>query len=183
MKSTTEIRMMNVVLVGYRAAGKSTIGEKLALKLGFNFYDVDRYIEPHIYPETLTEFYSKVGEKGFRPLETKIVIKLCNRPQSVIAFGAGSLMRNRNQQAAKKNGFVIYVKVPAKELWNRIQSDPNSNHTRPNLAGGGFEEVQIFLRNREPDYLSCSNLIVDGMKPTAEIVQQITQFYRSNLRT
>jgi shikimate kinase len=92
-------------------------------------------------------------------------------------------MRNRNQQAAKRNGFVIYVKVPAKELWNRIQSDPNSDHTRPNLAGGGLEEVQIVLRNREPDYLSCSNLIVDGMKPSEEIVQQITQFYRSNLRT
>ena len=174
---------MNIILVGYRAAGKSTIGNKLASELSFNFYDVDRYIEHRIAPATLTEFYSKFGEAGFRPIETEVVINLCSQSQSIIAFGAGSLMRRKNQQAVKENALVIYIKVPAKELWNRIQTDPKSSHTRPNLSGGGLKEVQDMLENRESDYLSCSNLIVDGMKPSEEIVQQITQFYRSNLRT
>ena len=46
---------MNIVLVGYRAAGKSTIGKQLATELGFNFYDVDRFMEPRIAPKTLSE--------------------------------------------------------------------------------------------------------------------------------
>mgnify|MGYP002885401145 CR=1 FL=1 len=173
---------MNIILVGYRAAGKSTIGKELATKLNFNFYDVDRFIEPRITPKTLSEFYLEVGEEGFRPLETEIVLDLCNRPQSVISLGAGSLMRKKNQQAAKKNAQIIYIKVPAKDLWSRIQLDPNSKKTRPNLAGGGFKEVETMLKIREPDYLSCSNLIVDGTMPISELVEQIILFCQSNLR-
>ena len=174
---------MNIVLVGYRAAGKSTIGKKLATELGFNFYDVDRFMEPRIAPKTLSEYYSEVGEIGFRPLETEIVLDLCSRPKSVIAFGAGSLMREKNKHAAKMNAHIVYIEVPPKELWNRIQSDPNSHHTRPNLAGGGYKEVEIMLKNREPDYISCSNLIVNGENSTPEIVRKIVTFYKSNLHT
>lgn len=174
---------MNIVLVGYRAAGKSTIGKKLATELGFNFYDVDRFMEPRIAPKTLSEYYSEVGEIGFRPLETEIVLDLCSRPESVIAFGAGSLMRKKNKHAAKMNAHIVYIEVPPKELWNRIQSDPNSHHTRPNLAGGGYKEVEIMLKNREHDYISCSNLIVNGENSTPEIVRKIVTFYKSNLRT
>ena len=91
---------MKIVLVGYRAAGKSTLGRLLSDALDMPFLDVDRGIEQRIGDQTLTAFYKEVGEEGFRPIETDVVIEMCTTERAVIAFGAGSLMRARNQQAA-----------------------------------------------------------------------------------
>ena len=88
------------------------------------FLDVDRGIEQRIGDQTLTAFYKEVGEEGFRPIETDVVVEMCTTERAVIAFGAGSLMRARNQQAATENSLVVYLQVPVAELWQRIQSDP-----------------------------------------------------------
>ena len=173
---------MNIVLIGYRAAGKSTIGKHLASKLGLTFYDVDRHIESRIAPETLTAFYTRVGENGFRPIETEIVLELCDKSEAVIAFGAGSLIRKPNQQSIKLNTLVVYVKVPARKLWARIQSDPSSGHTRPDLAGGGLKEVKYMLEKREPVYNECSDIVVNGNQSTTSIVDEIILIYNSNQR-
>ena len=69
---------MNIVLVGYRAAGKSTLGQLLSKTLGMPFLDIDRGIEQRIGKQTLTEFYREVGEEGFRPIETDVVVEMCS---------------------------------------------------------------------------------------------------------
>ena len=169
---------MNIVLVGYRAAGKSTLGRLLSNTLDMPFLDIDRGIEQRIGKQTLTEFYIEVGEEGFRPIETDVVIEMCSANNAVIAFGAGSLTRERNQQAATENSLVVYLQVPVAELWQRIQSDPSSNQTRPNLAGGGMEEVVHMLAQREPIYLACADLVVDGTKEPEALLQRAVEAYR-----
>ncbi len=168
---------MNIVLVGYRAAGKSTLGKILSETLDMPFLDVDRGIEERIGDQTLTDFYSQVGEEGFRPIETEVVVEMCRNRRAVIAFGAGSLMRERNQQAATEHALVVYLQVPVAELWRRIQSDPSSGQTRPNLAGGGAEEVEHMLALREPVYLACADLVLDGTLPAAQLSAQIIEAY------
>ena len=128
---------MRIVLVGYRAAGKSTLGQLLSKTLNMPFLDIDRSIEQRIGKQTLIEFYREVGEEGFRPMETDLVVEMCSANSATIAFGAGSLTLERNQQAATENSLVVYLQVPVADLWKRIQFDPSGNHTRPNLARGG----------------------------------------------
>ena len=169
---------MNIVLVGYRAAGKSTLGQLLSNALDMPFLDIDRGIEQRIGKQTLTEFYREVGEEGFRPIETDVVVEMCSSNRAVIAFGAGSLTRKRNQQAATENSLVVYLQVPVAELWQRIQSDPSSYQTRPNLAGGGMEEVVHMLAQREPIYLACADLVVDGTKEPEALLQRAVEAYR-----
>ncbi len=170
---------MKIVLVGYRAAGKSTLGKRISDKLAMPYLDIDRGIEERIGEQTLTDFYGKVGEDGFRPIETEVVVEMCRTERAVIAFGAGSLMRARNQQAAKDNALVVYLQVPVDELWRRICSDPNSGHTRPNLAGGGLQEVEYMLALREPTYVACANLVLDGTRATEELLQRVVESYRA----
>ena len=169
---------MKIVLVGYRAAGKSTLGRLLSDALDMPFLDVDRGIEQRIGDQTLTAFYKEVGEEGFRPIETDVVVEMCTTERAVIAFGAGSLMRARNQQAATENSLVVYLQVPVAELWQRIQSDPSSDQTRPNLAGGGVEEVVHMLAQREPVYLACADLVVDGTEQPEAMLQCVVEAYR-----
>ena len=169
---------MNIVLVGYRAAGKSTLGRLLPNTLDMPFLDIDRGIEQRIGKQTLTEFYSEVGEEGFRPIETDVVVEMCSSNRAVIAFGAGSLTREHNQQAATENSLLVYLQVPVAELWQRIQSDPSSDQTRPNLAGGGMEEVVHMLAQREPVYLACADLVVDGTEHPEAMLQRVVEAYQ-----
>jgi len=168
---------MKIVLVGYRAAGKSTLGKKISARLAMPYLDIDRGIEQRIGEQTLTAFYGEVGEEGFRPLETEVVVEMCQAERAVIAFGAGSLMRTANQEAAQHNALVVYLKVPVAELWRRIQVDPTSGHTRPNLAGGGIAEVEDMLALREPTYLDCADLVLDGTLAADELLERVVNAY------
>lgn len=168
---------MNIVLIGYRAAGKSTLGKKISARLDMPYLDIDRGIEQRIGEQTLTDFYGRVGEEGFRPLETEVVVEMCQAERAVIAFGAGSLMRAANQEAARHNALVVYLQVGVAELWRRIQSDPISGHTRPNLAGGGIAEVEEMLAQREPVYLACADLVLDGTLSPEELLERVVSTY------
>ena len=84
----------------------------------------------------------------------------------------------RNQQAATENSLVVYMQVPVAELWQRIQSDPSSDQTRPNLAGGGVEEVVHMLAQREPVYLACADLVVDGTEHPEAMLQRVVEAYQ-----
>ncbi|MGY8827483.1 MAG: shikimate kinase [Candidatus Latescibacterota bacterium] len=169
---------MKIVLVGYRAAGKSTLGKKISAQLAMPYLDIDRGIEQRIGEQTLTAFYGEVGEEGFRPLETEVVVEMCQAERAVIAFGAGSLMRPANQEAAQNNALVVYLQVSVAELWRRIQGDPTSGHTRPNLAGGGIAEVEDMLALREPIYLVCADLLLDGALSTDDLIERVVSAYK-----
>jgi len=168
---------LKIVLIGYRAAGKSTLGKMLSARLNMPYMDIDRGIEERIGEQTLKDFYQQVGEDGFRPLETAVVEEMCRHERIVLAFGAGSLMRQANQQAARRNSLVVYLQVPVKELWRRIQSDPTSGDTRPNLSRGGLIEVEEMLAQREPTYLDCADLVLGGTLPTEQLADDIVAAY------
>jgi shikimate kinase len=168
---------LKIVLVGYRAAGKSTLGKILSTQLDMPYMDIDRGIEERIGEQTLNDFYRQVGEQGFRPLETEVVEEMCSRERIVLAFGAGSLMRQANQQAAQRESLVVYLQVSAAELWRRIQTDPISGDTRPNLSRGGLAEVEEMLAQREPIYLDCANLVLDGTLPTEQLAKRVVAAY------
>jgi shikimate kinase len=161
-----------IVIVGYRASGKSTLGDILAQRLGWPLLDIDRGIEVHI-GTTLADYYRKVGEAVFRPLETKVVIEMCSNQTCVIAFGAGTLQTLANREHACRDALVVYLKASPEELWRRMSADPKTAATRPDLAGGGLAEVIEKLDEREPVYQQCADLIVDATEPSQTLAARV----------
>jgi shikimate kinase len=155
---------MKIVLIGYRGCGKSTLGRELSANLGWPLLDIDRGIEQKRPGKTLTDLWLDIGDDAFRDIEAAVVREMCRLDECVISFGAGSLGRPQNRTHACRDALVVYLNMTAKALWERIQSDPRSATTRPNLAGGGFEEVVQMMEKRDPVYRQCANLRVDATR-------------------
>ena len=88
----------------------------------------------------------------------------------VIALGGGAVLRKENQQALAQAGHrIVYLRCEAGELLRRIQGDPATSDNRPNLTnlGGGIEETEALLKQREPIYRSVmsAELDVTGLTP------------------
>lgn len=164
---------MKIVLIGYRASGKSTLGQLLSRQLDMPYLDVDRRIEDDIDGQTLTNYWRQIGDAAFREHEARVVQELCACDHAVIAFGAGTLKFSASQRIARRNALVVYLQVPISELWRRFRSDPLTASTRPNLAGGGIEEIELLLAEREPVYLECASLIIDGTRPPQELAAEV----------
>lgn len=137
------------------------------------YLDVDRRIEEDIAGETLTEYWLRIGDAAFRKHEARVVLDLCARDHAVVAFGAGTLKFAASREAATHDALVIYLQVPIPELWRRFQSDPLTTSTRPNLAGGGIEEIEQLMADREPVYLECASLVIDGTRPPQELAAKV----------
>ena len=161
-----------VVLIGYRAAGKTTVGRLLAARLGWSYVDVDRGIEEHCRL-TIREIIERHGEPFYRDVESEVVVELCAGAERVVAFGAGTPMRARNREHARRDSLVVYLETRAAELWRRIEADPGSAATRPNLAGGGLPEVIAMLGQRAPVYQKLADLTLDATQRPAQLAAAI----------
>jgi len=164
---------MKIVLIGYRASGKSTLGPVLSEQLGWPLYDVDGDIQKR-YGCSLTEAFNS-DEDAYRDVETDVVETLCGHDQCVIAFGAGSILRPQNQVVASRDSLVVYLKLDAAELWRRAEADPISADTRPNFRGGGLQEVEEMLQERGPVYHACSNLTLDATASPEALARKVIE--------
>ena len=162
---------MNIALIGYRAAGKSTLGQLLAPQLGWPYLDIDRGIEERS-GKPVKVLFEEDGDH-YRDVESEVVAAMCQRDQCVIAFGAGSLMRPQNRTWACGNSMVFYLELAAPELWDRIRADPASAETRPNLSTGGLEEVEEMLEQRVPAYLECADHVLDASHPPDQLAAEV----------
>ena len=94
------------MLIGYRAAGKTTVGRLLAGRLGWSYVDVDRGIEEHCRL-TIREILERHGEPYYRDVESAVVTELCAGCERVVAFGAGTPMRAHNREHARRASLVV----------------------------------------------------------------------------
>lgn len=161
---------MSIVLIGYRGSGKTTIGKRLADRLWQSFVDVDDLIVKKA-GKNIKQIFEQHGEAHFRDLETEAVKEICKLSDHVIGLGGGTLGREENRRAIREAGHkVIYLKCEPAELHRRIQADPQSIETRPNLTnlGGGIEEIKKMLAEREPIYRQVMHAELDVTHLTPE---------------
>ena len=162
---------MKIALIGYRASGKSTLGRELSRRLGWPLFDIDRGIEARFPGETLSGLWLRIGDGRFREIEAEVVEEMCAGDECVISFGAGTLGKPENRRHACRDALVVYLELSAEGLWERMQADPRSASTRPNLAGGGFQEVEELLAERDPVYRECAGLVLDAALRTERLAE------------
>ena len=154
---------MSVFLIGYRGSGKSTVGRRLADRLWQTFLDSDELVVKQA-GMTIKEIFEAEGEPGFRDRESAVVRDLALLAEHVVALGGGAVLREENRQVIRDGGHkVIYLRCDPHELYRRILEDPDTAATRPALTGlgGGIEEVNRLLAEREPIYRQCMTAELD----------------------
>lgn len=165
-----------IFLIGYRGAGKTTIAQLLADKLGWIWADADAVLEDR-YGKSIKEIFAEEGEAGFRDREAAILEELCAYDCCVIATGGGVVLREDNRERLKL-GPVVWLNAPADVLWQRLQSDSATAEQRPDLAQGGRAEIEELLRARMPLYDACQNLTLDATQSPEMIAELIGVWYQ-----
>ena len=145
---------MNIVLVGYRGTGKSTVGRLLAARLGRDFVSTDAEIVKRAQ-RTIPEIVAQEGWEYFRDLESSICRELAGRDQLVIDTGGGAILRAQNVEALKKNSTVVWLTASVETIAKRIGGDSQ----RPSLTGTNsfVDEIQDVLRERTPKYQATAD--------------------------
>jgi shikimate kinase len=164
-----ERSIRSLILIGYRATGKTTVGRILAARLGWTFTDVDECIES-VFGGSIADIFSKEGETGFRNREASALRSLSGHNLNIIATGGGAILRHENRTLLRSLGFVVWLESEPETIWARLQSDPITASRRPNLtATGGVEEVRELLKIRGPLYRETADFVInsDDISPEA----------------
>jgi shikimate kinase len=159
----------NILLVGYRCTGKTTVGRLLARRIGWSFADVDDRIEAGA-GKSIAEIFAAGGETEFRDREAAALAELCDRSACVIATGGGAVLRAVNREVLKASGFVVWLTATPETVWARLEIDPTTAARRPNLtATGGQDEVRELIATRERLYHEVADFTVasDTLSPEA----------------
>jgi shikimate kinase len=149
---------MNLVLVGYRGTGKSTVGELLAERLGMRYVCMDSEIQKKA-KMTTPEIVAKHGWNKFRDLETELTKELTWHDGLVIDTGGGVIERQENVRDLQVNTLIFWLQASVNTIISRIQEDSS----RPALTSGKtfIEEVSDVLAKREPIYKAAAHYEID----------------------
>ncbi len=144
-------------------SGKTTIGNKLAEKLGFQFIDVDHFIENR-QRKTISEIFSEKGEEMFREIEHKALAEISLFENVVISTGGGAPCFHNNMDLMNESGFTIYLKTSPEELTKRLRIAKNK---RPLLRNKTQEEMCTFISEnieKRNHFYNQARLIFDAEK-------------------
>lgn len=161
---------MKIFLIGFMGCGKTTLGKKLAAKMGYHFIDLDHRIE-EITGGTVATYFSENGEEAFRQLESN-TLKSSDYPENcVIATGGGTPCYFDNMEWMNNNGTTVYIQMSPNALARRLEGGIAK---RPLLQGLSGQALVDFIAGKLEDRLSYyerSELIMSGMNITADAIR------------
>lgn len=163
---------MKVYLIGFMGSGKSTIGKKLAAKLGFQFVDLDKSIEERM-GETIQDIFNLKGEDYFRSEETRQLMLLNETEDVLIALGGGTPCREENIEIIRSSGVSVYLKMSANELYSRLSKNRGD---RPLLLSLNENELEAYINktlSEREEYYNQSDLKVSALSFNAEKYDQL----------
>jgi shikimate kinase len=152
----------NLVLIGYRATGKTSVGVRLARLLGRPFVDLDQLLVEEA-GQTIADIVARKGWPEFRRREKELVARYRPTRGLVLATGGGAVLDPENVQALRENGILIWLTADAATIRARLSQDQPREASRPSLTGAGdtVNEVAEVLKAREPLYRAAAQIIID----------------------
>lgn len=146
-----------IVLIGMMGAGKSTIGRRLAAKLGLRFVDADTEIEAAAGC-TIAEIFERHGEAAFRDGERRVIARLLDQPVHVLATGGGAFNDSRTREAIARLGVSVWLRADVDLLVRRV----GRRNNRPLLRHGDLRTtIERLVRERYPIYAEA-DIVVDS---------------------
>ncbi len=151
----------NIILIGFMGSGKTSVGERLAKQLSYQFRDTDHMLEQQA-GDTINHIFSVHGEAYFRNMETYLLKELLPKLSgTVLSTGGGLPLREENVKLLKELGYVVYLNATKETVIKRLKGDT----ARPLLQGEDFEQkVERMLKLRAPIYEKAAHksVVTDG---------------------
>lgn len=164
----------NVILLGFMGAGKSTTGKELSQLLGFQYWDMDQWIEER-NKKSVSDIFETMGEGYFRLEECKAADWVKNQSHLVQSLGGGAWLAQGLRDEFLKSGWCVWLKVSPEQCFKRIEKNISK---RPLVAK---QEKQIeflskLLKQREPVYSLAHESIDTDRKTPKEVASEIYEF-------
>ena len=162
-----------IYLVGFMAAGKTTVGEQLAKTLDWQFEDIDMLIEAR-ERQTVADIFARQGEAYFRSVEREMLRLVLPIRHAVIATGGGTFADADNRAAIGVDGVSVWLDVPLEHLIARVPSDGR----RP-LAADREQFAQLYAA-RAATYALADVRVGCGDAPAADIADRVLDALRTS---
>lgn len=164
----------NLVLIGYRATGKTSVGAELARLLKRPFVDLDQVLVAEA-GQSVAEIVAQGGWEEFRRLEKDLVARYRHSRGQVLATGGGVVLDPENTRILQENGVLIWLTADPETIRARLEGDQPRDAFRPSLTGGDtVSEVLEVLKFREPLYRAAARVIIDTTDQSIpQVVQEI----------
>ena len=160
----------SIVLTGMMGVGKSSIGRRLAARLGVPFVDADTEIEKSANM-SIPEIFTRHGEDYFRSGEARVIARLLDSGPQVLASGGGAVVNADTRAAIKAKGVSIWLKADFDVLMRRIAK---RKHERPMLhTDDPADTLRQLLIDREPVYALADLTVQSREVPHDAIVAEI----------
>jgi len=160
----------NIVLIGFMGVGKSTVSKQLSMDLRMHEVDMDETI---INREKMSipEIFEKVGEEGFRDIESDCLKDVVSRTGFIISCGGGTVLRDENVEVMKKDGVVVLMTASPESVLERVKDSNN----RPLLNGNmNVEYIAELMNKRKDRYEEVADITVStDNKSIKEIADEI----------
>lgn len=149
---------MNIVLIGYRGTGKSTVGRLLADRLGRSLVSTDAEIVRQA-GQSIPDLVKQYGWEHFRDLEAEVCRELASQDSLIIDTGGGIILRQENIDRLRANGRLFWLNADIPTIIKRIGRDTQ----RPSLTGGKsfIDEIEEVLAERRPRYQAAADHQID----------------------
>src|SRR5262249_4034289 len=158
-----------IVLVGMMGAGKSSVGRRLAARLGIPFVDADAKIE-EAAQMTIPEIFEAYGEADFRSAEARVIMRLLEGGPQVLATGGGAFMNADTRTAICARGISLWLKADLEVLLRRVKRRSD----RPLLQiGDPTETLQRLMAQRYPVYAEADVTINSRDVPHEKVVDDV----------
>ncbi|MDJ0730883.1 MAG: shikimate kinase [Crocosphaera sp.] len=162
---------VNIFLVGMMGTGKTTVGQKLAQRLNYRFFDTDVLIE-RVAQRSINDIFATQGEETFRQLETEVISELAACTKSVIATGGGIILKPINWSYLH-HGLIVWLDASVPILTKRLAKDKS----RPLLQETDLNlKLHSLLEQRQSLYAQSDlQIIIDEHQTPDDIVEQILE--------
>ena len=167
----------SIVLVGLMGAGKSTVGRRLAQRLGLMFKDADAEIEAAANL-TITDLFAIYGESSFREGEERVIARLLRQGPMVLATGGGAFMREATRARIEAGGISVWLKAELDVLMRRVRK----RSTRPLLQTDDPEAtMRRLMEQRHPIYALADVVVISRDVSHDRVVQDVLEALEAHL--
>ncbi|MBN8920194.1 MAG: shikimate kinase [Rhizobiales bacterium] len=163
-----------VVLVGMMGAGKSSVGRRLAARLGIPFVDADNEIEAAA-GMTIQEIFAVHGEPAFRSGEARVIARLLDGGPRVLATGGGAFMNADTRKAVRESGISVWLKADFEVLMRRVKR--RSDRPLLKTADPGTT-LRRLMEERDPVYAEADLTVASREVPHSAVVEDVVTALR-----
>ena len=163
-------------LIGYMAAGKTTLGRWAARRLGYDFIDLDHYIESR-YMKSVSDLFAERGEEGFREIERRMLHEVGEFDRVLISTGGGTPCFFDNMDYMLSQGLTVYLEASVPVLCRRLKC---SHTKRPLVDSKTEEELATFIIVGRMQYSTPTN--TNGARRCKKRPNGFHRYWRKMLR-